>query len=101
MTTYVLREDADGNFHLVEKHLAPLRESRAFAVVGDGMDPAVHPANGKVYDSKSRFRAESRARGLEEIGNEYRALTERPRHERPPVEPDVARVYDEVMSRRR
>jgi hypothetical protein len=29
-----------------------------------------HMANGKLYDSKSRFRAETRARGLEEVGND-------------------------------
>lgn len=39
-------------------------------VMTDEMEPLRHPADGKVYDSKSRFSRVTRAFGLEEIGNE-------------------------------
>lgn len=49
-------------------------------LVRDGMAPAVHPATGEMIDSKSAFRAITRANGLVEIGND--ALP-------PPPAPDV------------
>src|SRR5688572_14929630 len=39
-------------------------------VISDHMPAMVHPINGKMYDSKSRFRAETRAHGCVEVGNE-------------------------------
>ncbi len=101
MTTYVLREDGNGRFHLVEKHLATPAGVKTPFVMTDSMDPTVHPSNGKVYDSKSRFRQETKARGLVEVGNEYRAMTERAPVQRDPVAADVARAYDMVMAQRR
>jgi len=43
----------------------------AHMVIQDSMNPVVHPANGKFYDSKSAFRAENKAHGLIEVGNEW------------------------------
>lgn len=65
--TFVMR-----NGELVPKRLAePLMPTeRGPQVISDTMPAMVHPSNGKMYDSKSRFRAETRARGLVEVGNE-------------------------------
>lgn len=40
-------------------------------IVRDSMAPAVHPATGRVMDSKSAFREQTRAHGLVEVGNDY------------------------------
>lgn len=39
-------------------------------IIRDCMDAAVHPATGETMDSKSAFRAATRAAGLVEIGND-------------------------------
>lgn len=39
-------------------------------IVRDSMDAAVHPVTGEVMDSKSAFRAVTKAHGLVEVGNE-------------------------------
>ena len=64
--TYVIR---DGE--LVPKHLAaPLYEpSAAPNVIRDGMDPTMHMATGRMFDSKSAFRRETRAAGCIEVGD--------------------------------
>lgn len=38
-------------------------------VIGDGMEPTEH-VDGKFYDSKSAYRAVTRAHGMVEIGND-------------------------------
>ena len=38
-------------------------------VVGDGMDPTEH-VDGKFYDSKSAYRAVTKAHGMIEVGND-------------------------------
>lgn len=43
---------------------------QAHSVITDEMAPLAHPANGKYYTSKKKFRDETRARDLVEIGNE-------------------------------
>jgi len=40
-------------------------------VIQDSMDPIKHPATGQMFDSKSAFRAENKARGLVEVGNDW------------------------------
>ena len=68
MTTYVLR---DGK--LVEKDEAsPLHNTlgKGTYLTLDGMDHTWHPASGKHFDSKSRFRAETKAHGCIEIGDQ-------------------------------
>lgn len=64
MTTYVLR---DGK--LIEKSKAPPRTGGAF-VISDTMQAMRHPVTGKLMDSKSQFRAITRAAGCVEVGNE-------------------------------
>lgn len=64
--SYVIR---DGQ--LVPKHLAaPLHEPGiAPNVIRDGMDPTVHMATGRIFDSKSAFRQETKAAGCIEVGD--------------------------------
>lgn len=88
MTTYVLR---DGE--LVLKHEAAPR-NHGPRVITDTMPAMVHPCNGKRYDSKSAFRAETRARGLVEVGNETQRDTRR--MDLPPLKADIARAIREL-----
>jgi hypothetical protein len=68
MTTYVLR---DGE--LIEKDLVPplhVIHERACHYISDIMDPTRHMATGRMFDSKKRFRAETRAAGCVEVGDQ-------------------------------
>lgn len=58
----------DGKWTLVEGSAAPRTE--APCVVPDSMPETWHPADGKHYDSKSKFRRVTRAHGCIEVGNE-------------------------------
>lgn len=60
-------------------------------VISDTMDPVRSMADGKTYDSKSRYRAEVRARGFIEVGNEW---TGNKRPEMPSVASDLARHFE-------
>ena len=46
------------------------RRVRTHQVITDTHAPFKSMADGQIYDSKSRYRAEIKARGYEEIGNE-------------------------------
>jgi hypothetical protein len=71
MTTYVYR---DGR--LVEKSTAAPR-SRGPYVISDALPDMIHPITGKPMDSKSNFRAVTRANGCVEVGNEVQRDTRR------------------------
>jgi hypothetical protein len=74
MTVYLIR-----NGELVEKHLAePLVvKNAAPGVISDIMPETRHMASGKYHTSKSKFRAETKAYGCVEVGNDSSML--RPR----------------------
>ena len=74
MPIYVLR---DGQF--IEKHLAPPRfdSGEAPYVISDIMDPTRHMATGRYHTSKAAFRADTKAAGCVEVGNDPSLL--RPR----------------------
>jgi hypothetical protein len=80
-------------------------EARGPAIISDslpgGINGIVHPSNGRRYDSKSRFRAETRARGLTEVGNDRFPARKPPRL--PDPRPEMKRYIDTVtpLSRRR
>lgn len=71
MTTYVLR---DGE--LIEKHLAPppidTGPSSCFRMnfISDTMEPTLHMATGRLHTSKAKFRADTRASGCVEVGDQ-------------------------------
>lgn len=64
------------NGRLVSKAKASPLGSGAY-IISDAMQALVHPMTGKMMDSKSQFRAVTRAKGGIEVGNE--TLTPRPR----------------------
>ena len=55
---------------VIPAETAPLRKSRAPAVVADGIDPLRSMVTGKVHESKSSLRAEYKAHGVREVGND-------------------------------
>ena len=68
MPTYVWR-----NGELFEKHLAPPKyetDGVAPYVISDTMEPLRHMATGRMISSKAAFRAETRAAGCVEVGND-------------------------------
>lgn len=64
------------------------------SVITDTMPDTWHPASGKHYSSKSRFRAETKARGLTEYGTEK--LTPRKPVEMSPVRNTVRQAIEMV-----
>lgn len=50
-------------------------------IIRDGMDAAVHPATGQVFDSKSRFREVTKAHGLVEVGTDTMQTNHNPARE--------------------
>jgi hypothetical protein len=67
MPTYVIRAG-----ELIEKHLAPPRyeSSAAPNVISDIMEPTKHMVTGTMHTSKSAFRADTKASGCAEVGND-------------------------------
>ncbi len=73
MTIFVYR---DGK--LVDRDTAPPRhQGRVQGVISDTMQGMRHPITGKVMDSKSQFRAVTRAHGCVEVGNDQQRDTRR------------------------
>lgn len=72
MTTYVYRPEhpeADEN-GMVDKSLLYSSPGLGLYVISDTMDPTRHMATGRYFTSKSKFRAETKASGCFEIGND-------------------------------
>ncbi len=66
MTVFVYR-----NGHLVDRDTAPPRHlGPVRGVISDSMPAMRHPSTGKLMDSKSQFRAVTRAHGCVEVGND-------------------------------
>ena len=80
------------NGELVDKNIAGPRHAsdRAPAVISDAMPPLKHMATGRILDSKSAFRADTRASGTIEVGND-------PAGYRPPPKPEPKGVRDDVQ----
>ena len=106
--SYVMRAG-----QLVPKHLAPPLEHQARGPqselscpnyisdkLGDSVDGLWHPVTGEWMDSKSKFRAETEARGLTEMGNEpfpeRRVQTEA--ELRAEVAKEIADTYDQIAA---
>jgi hypothetical protein len=95
---------------LVPKHLArPLHEIKARSslprpnVIGDsigGIEGLVNPSDGRRYTSKAQMRAENRARGLTEVGNESFPERKAPSEAQIAAEvaADVAMAYDALAN---
>lgn len=61
-------------------------------VISDTMDGIRSMADGRMYDSKSRYRAELRARGCYELGNDR---VERRTKPLPPVRETLRQAYQQ------
>jgi hypothetical protein len=94
--TWVMR-----NGRLVRKeYAAPLNAASSAAyVISDTMEPLKHMGTGRMIDSKSKFRADTRASGCVEVGTDPAALRSRPRLEPRGVHMDVKRALEELRSR--
>jgi hypothetical protein len=62
-------------------------------VISDNMDAIRSMADGKMYDSKSRYRRELRARGCYELGNDR---IERRTVQAPPVRETLRQVVQQL-----
>ena len=62
-------------------------------IISDTIEPFHSMADGRVYSSKSRYRAELKARGLIEVGNER--LEHRP-VAKPPVRETLRQVREQL-----
>lgn len=98
--TYVMR---DGQ--LVPKHLAPPLQRRGPRsdlprpmVISDTLHDVVHPATGERYSSKKKFRDETRARGLTEVGNEDFPVRQLPTEAetRQEIQREIAEAYNAI-----
>jgi hypothetical protein len=81
---------------LVElKHEAP---SEPFhAVIGDDMPQLLHPADNKVYSSKSAFRRVTKLYGYTEVGNDLISKQKpRPAEKRPMSEAFKKALWDNI-----
>jgi hypothetical protein len=77
---------------------APARaQNTGPAVISDNLDYMVSMADGKRYTSKAKYRAELKARGYTEVGNER--MPDIPRPQSRGVEMDIKRAIHEVMNR--
>lgn len=70
----------------------PPRESGP-VVIQDSCDPFLSHADGKIYESKSAYRRELKARGLVELGNDQ--IKPRAREVDRSIERDLAKVMRE------
>jgi len=104
MATYVWR---DGKW--IDKRLAPppappaARSELPIPMyisdkIGDGINGMWHPATGEWIDSKAKFRAETAARGLTEMGNEAFPVNRGPTEAeiKAEVARDIADTYDQI-----
>lgn len=62
-------------------------------IISDTIEPFRSMADGKMYNSKSRYRAELRARGLIEVGNE-RQTTQKA--SAPPLRETLRQTYRQL-----
>lgn len=89
MVTFVYR-----NGKVVDKRRAKPKFSAndATFAISDTMDPLQHHADGKIYDSKHKFRAATRAAGCVEYGNDVMPLLA----PRKPIPMDRAKRRDDI-----
>jgi hypothetical protein len=94
--TYVLRGG-----ELVDKRLAaPLHAARDAPMVRpDGMDPIRSMADGRIYDSRSRYYASVRAHGCEIVGDDRAPFERRPELRSEGVGRDIQNAILELKSR--
>lgn len=103
--TYFFRQNEQGDWYSIEAEKAPSKGTGT-VIIEDTMAPTWHPADGKYYDSKSKFRQVTKAHGCVEVGNDYktsdggfRGLTEK--RQAPSVRESIARAARGELPRER
>jgi len=66
------------------------------AIHSDHMDPLQHPVTGEMLDSKSAFRARTRAAGCVELGNDAPRTNPRPNIDRKALREDINTAISEL-----
>lgn len=100
--TFVMRKNSRGKMRVVSKRrAAPLnaRTDPRVYVIGDVMDPARHMGTGRMHDSKAKFRADTRATGCVEAGNDPALRRPAPSYRPPDLVPYVQRAIGMLESR--
>lgn len=78
------------------EHFGSRGEDAGFYVQSDTVDGFRSMADGRMYDSKSQYRADLKARGLVEMGNDR--VEQRPAY-KPPVRDSLRDAYHQLRER--
>lgn len=89
--------EANKNGMISKWKIADERPPAGPFVISDHMSGALHPVTGRVHDSKSNFRRDTRAAGCEEVGNE--PIRERPTFEPTGIAQDIKASIEKLRSR--
>lgn len=81
---------------MVEHKPQPREKGQSAYFIPDEMEPTKHMANGKIYTSKSKFRAATKALGYEEVGNDVNYRVKKPERNVGNLEEDISRAYYQV-----
>lgn len=74
-------------------HFGNVGTDPGFYLIRDGIDPFRSMADGRLYDSKSQYRNDLRARGMIEVGNEQ--VSQAPT-KAPPIRGDIRRAIQQL-----
>ena len=85
----------EGNGLVQVERVAPRQRIH---IIGDHHEPFRSQADGRIYDSKSKYRADIKARGLDEVGNERAAFMRREEPKQDSIADDLARTFAELNS---
>lgn len=69
-------------------------------VISDTMPAARHMASGKVHESKSAFRRDTKSFGCVEVGNDAPLTRGQPKPNLPPPQADIAEAWDQLSASR-
>lgn len=70
------------------------------AIISDHMTPLRHPVSGAILDSKSQFRAATRAAGCVELGNDAQSCASRVAFDRKGLRNDINQAISELEAGR-
>lgn len=96
MTTYVMR---NGKLVLKSEAVPIFPANPAAFVISDTMAPLKHMGTGRIIDSKAQFRADTRASGCIEIGNEVSRPAAPIKLDRGQRRDDIRRAIYELRNR--
>ena len=77
-----------------DDYVKPVKECHS--IIQDSTSPFVSHADGKVYDSKSAYRKDLKARGLREVGND-KLDSSKDRYQKGDLKGDIARSINQLI----